>query len=529
MKTIKNDTRYIIKRVIIGVLIAILLFNARKCGVYADTTDVYFYGSNQFNVSGNPRYPLYMSTQKPSTRDYYEVCSSTLDNYNIHFWYYDNGREYVNNCTIFMFKNPNNTNTYRIFATFYDTRRSGWNTLSDDYYFKIEYSSSMVQVPPNVRIIDGTTTINLATNDNFASSINYPTKTGYVEFDTSMLDGSLNPLYGVSTINYSLYNDMFNNWEFFTSANRSVYFNDIDKNPQFPPSGYSELDLTGYQGVVFVPKNYSNMNCSEVGDLCTTTFDYYYQNEIKESYFPLDGNFNLRFNSEILSSIDTPSDLKQSYFPLFQSLTENSGGNIGRLYNMYYAFLIYNYTNDGTPLDPNNYTSYGAAKVWYDSTLYNYYLVEDFNTFTETICYYINVTENGITTPTQVCIELKGLPTLREAIEQAEQENYIDPYNGNFIQATIDLLKLPFDFISNIGNGNQCEPISFPLRFPTANQDITISCLSPTYKEYLGEYYYILLSIIITGLFSYKLILYCIDSITDILDPEDNKLEAVDL
>lgn len=527
MKTLKNDTRYIIKRVLIGVLIAIVLFNARKCGVYAETRDLYVWGNNQAGAYIN-------SSSAPST-GYTLMCETTLNDINFHIYYYNAGARYFNSCYVFLFQNPNDTSQYTLQYILYDMGELNYTAITDNSYidFSFTYSpsntSGIISTPPNYYFRNVNSNIvsggyfNSATT---GTNIVYGTKYGFVQFNDSMFDNSQHYLSEVNTglnNNKSFIYSVYNNYTLYSNSEIPVKINDsttiFEPPSSFPPTGYQEINLKDYQGVVLVPKNYNDIECSEVGDLCNTTFTYYYQEEIKEAYFPIDNHFNIRFNSDILNSPGEPTE-KETYFPLIQEITENSDGNVGRLYNIYYAFLIYNYTNDGSPLDPNNYQAYGSAKIWVDTTKWNYYLVDDFNTWSEQICYYVGSTE--------ICTDISGLPTLREAIEQAEAENYIDPYNGNFLNALFDLLTAPFRIIKEFGS-TQCEPLTLPLRFPTADQDIVIQCLSPKYKETFGEFHYNQIGMIIMAILWYKLALYIIDNVTDLLDPQDDKLEAVDL
>lgn len=89
----------------------------------------------------------------------------------------------------------------------------------------------------------------------------------------------------------------------------------------------------------------------------------------------------------------------------------------------------------------------------------------------------------------------------------------------------IDFLKMPFNFLKSL-NRNSCEPISIP--FPFTNSSIQLNCLSSIFSSVLGNFYSVLFYII-TGLYAYRITILNIDTITDVFNPEDDKLEVVDL
>ena len=514
MKTIKNDTRYIIKRVLIGVLVAILLFNARKCGVYAETIDFYLQNSSYCNSINRP-------STDASCRNFTfdKQISSTFSDYNVNFFIRVNQSPAPTNLYYFIIKNNNNSDIL-LFSTILSKDDAFINTLdfninsSADYRRELYLNNNLWGYTGSGSGFDF---IYLSETENniksFSNSVNsnyftYSYNSSYNLYYSRMTSNA----YGYSNVTQAIYNLLSSgNWSLLDTNLKDITYdkNIVPPAPTFPPSGYSELSLKDYQGVVFVPKDYDNITCSVVGDLCNATFNYYYQEEIKEAYFPIDNRFNIRFNSDFLNSPNEPSDLKSTYFPISQVSSNET---------FYYAFMIYNYTNDGSPLDPNTYYAYGDAKVWYDSTLWNYYLVDDFNTWSANVCYIVNGSE--------VCTTISGLPTLKEAIEQAQlEQNLLGTHVGDLNLFT-SLIRFPLGFVQSLSS-DTCTPIQLP-SLPFIGGDISLPCMSLIYQQVLGIYQPVI-SGFINFVIIYYLILALIKFYNKTFDPSHTEIEVIDL
>lgn len=501
MKTLKNDTRYIIKRVLIGVLIAIVLFNARKCGVYAETIELSnISASNRcspvnliytYDIGGNSRWSCASTSFQVSRTLSYSNTTLYYDTYNIKN--YANVGNSTYNLKYFILYDS--TNDYYIIQNT-NINNYSVNTLifnSTNNYIDLHFGDSGSLVPSTI-ISNHSMTF---TSDN----------------DTYTLSNYNNEIYSYNIRYISLSNlDLSHTYIYNTNIEGLSLIIDnqiIPEYSSFPPSGYSELSLKDYQGVVFVPKNYNDIQCSVVGDLCNTTFDYYYQEEIKEAYFPLDNRFNIRFNSDFLNSPNEHSELKSTYFPISQVSVNET---------FYYAFMIYNYTNDGSPLDPETYYAYGDAKVWYDSTKWNYYLVDDFNTWSANVCYMLDGNE--------VCTTISGLPTLKDAIEQAQLEDNILGTHVGDLNLFSSIIRFPLGFVQSL-TSESCTAIQLP-PLPFIGGNISLPCMSLIYQQVLGIYQPVI-SGFINFIIIYYLILAVIKFYNRTFDPSKAEIEVIDL
>lgn len=89
----------------------------------------------------------------------------------------------------------------------------------------------------------------------------------------------------------------------------------------------------------------------------------------------------------------------------------------------------------------------------------------------------------------------------------------------------IGFITIPFNFLTSL-TSSTCSPISITL--PHSNETVTLPCM----KSYLQEKVPTLVNIIIivvNGLLVYRITMRNIDTITDIIHPDDDKLEVVDL
>lgn len=94
------------------------------------------------------------------------------------------------------------------------------------------------------------------------------------------------------------------------------------------------------------------------------------------------------------------------------------------------------------------------------------------------------------------------------------------------IESYIDFFKIPFDFINSLSR-DKCQKILIPI--PFVNGNIEINCLSSIFENVLGSNFYNIIFYLITGLYAYRITIMNIDTITDILNPTDDKLEVIDL
>lgn len=507
MKSVKNDTKYIIKRILIGVGIAIILFNLKKCNVYADSLEY-----RSFDLSANNITAIwnYSSNDISSCSNNGLLRSFTYGNYKYNICYSPN----FSNRYLLAFEY--NGGVYVLYGS------SNFTTYNNRY--------NMVITSDNMKI--------LLNNGNNSMAFGYlpkfnqdPNSLIRVDTDDNITSSNVSKL--TSTDLYT--NNNYENLHLiYSTDDLPVYINqdyEVPDVPDDPLSNLTQIDLTNHYGVLLVPKDYRTM----LSDYSTTE-------EVAPGVFHT--NLNLSYYSQYctrgtLLNVENVQDILMNHTGVGSgSLATTINGTcpeqptettLSYQYDMYSgmtskALFIYNNSlNWQEGFDNNAEGYYGTSYVWYDSTLYNMYIVDSFENFNGTI-QYIDYTGQ------QKEVTIESLPTMEQAIESAldalENEENIQP-NTSKLQAIFTFIKTPFTFLSKL-NTNSCKAILLP--FPHSNQNITINCLSSSvYDRYLPQALKGILIIIINGLLFYRCTLSNIDIVTDILDPEDNKLEAIQL
>lgn len=243
MKESKREIKYIIRRILIGVGIAIILFNLKKCNVYALSVENFYYpNSGKVPVHGT-------------------YSSSTLG-----FEYTFNQNDYILGDLKVIFKIRNMSvfrpNKYVIFE----------NTDGVVYLLPVDGSPTNYNISVNDAgyYCQDTSQNNTCTNMTFtelvairpASADFTFTNIGSVSSFTNSATGSVfaydfgNP----SSVNFSFNKDIYRvidtNIPNLTidNTNWDEYY-DTD-----PLKNYTEVDITGYQAILIIPKNYLQLS-----------------------------------------------------------------------------------------------------------------------------------------------------------------------------------------------------------------------------------------------------------------------------
>lgn len=500
MKTLKNDTRYIIKRVLIGVLIAIVLFNARKCGIYADTISSY----KNFNLTNNNLNATWVvNTSSSFNCSYGQKYTFEYETIQYNICINNKDAQYTPSMMINVFEYNSN-----LYLSYLSMSNDAFNNMVK-FDYTLSYATDNVTgrvdyvVTYNTNSTVGANVFNLAPNyqpngnynNKFINISTYPTRT-----DLTATDLITNNLYEDLNLVY-------------TNTNKPIYINNVEIVPPstFPPSGYSELDLTGYQGVIFVPKNYSTMNYNQLYNL---DFNYYYKGRVRDGYFLLNNSNQHYYDTDILISDDDYTE-RNGFYTLAK--VQTTEGITATTTIEYSAFVVYNSspTGDwqGDILPP-----YGETYIVYDSTLYDYYLVEDFSTFNQTICFYDF--ENN-----QICINVESLPTLNDILIDANSSTTNEDIPQQKINYILEFLKLPIRSLRRVAEGT-CEAITLPI--PIIGGTIQLNCLSSLFQNVLGGSFEFF-RLIINGLLLYRITIHNIKVFKDVLDPSNTGIEVVNL
>lgn len=516
MKQTQRDIKYIIKRILIGVGIAIVLFNLKKCNVYAQSYDLYLSSSNNANQ-------ITMYSSPPSSS--YNVLCETITGQEDIFNFYLNYSGY--NCNNVVFKDSS-TNLYYFYImispTSYDM--SSFSYISFGMPRTNNLSNTLINFPTNAYIYDSSNNLILNTANSTTSQL-YP-------WSNRTRPYTLNP--ASSSVGLSTTSEMTtlarNETLSYYGSNFDIplYFGTTQISSVDPLANYTKVDLTGYQAVLLVPKNYQTMlsDSSHTNESPPGTFrtyldlEYYSQECVRGTLINVENVQDIMLNN---IGVGTGNIAESVTGTCYQEPTQTIMSYEFDQYSGLKArgLLIYNGSQDWQSGFGTETPFFGTSYVWYDPNMYNAYLVESFDNFNQTISYKDYSGEDQ-----EVTIE--SLPTFTESMENAI-DNVDSPtpteVNKQKLQAIFQFLKSPFSFLNKL-NTTSCTPIDLP--FPRSNQNIHLECLSSSvYDRYLPTALKSVIIIIINGLLFYRCTLSNIDIFTDILDPEDNKLEAVQL
>lgn len=510
MKTLKNDSRYILKKIIIGVGIALILAFINKNHVFAEQKEEINVGVFGFNC------PIQTDTNPYYTTDY----SFEIGNYNINLKHQDlkhDNKSYLSYISM-VFSNSDGdyivytANSFNPFSVdnvityFYDL--SSLDITSSGFTF-YDSNNNITQLSANHTIPFSqffTYTTNSETNLDFQNLFsNY----NFWQEDCSNATGIYANNFFVNG-GVPTYSQYFNTLNYLLDNYTLVYSNipiSINGEEQIPspviPSSYSEINLTGSEGVYFVPKNYNQVPIEHIDSTDYIDFDYYYQGNIKEGWFPLNNIDKMFFSDLVFSS--SSLELRDSFFPMYEDPNNTATG-----YN-YYAYMIFNNSQEN-------------STIYYNSQFFNAYKIEDFSTYKENICYY-NRNDN------ETCLDIDFASSYNNSWLQGfgeDNSNFVggQEQNQNKLDNLFSIIKVPFNFLNSLKN-YQCSSITLPI--PFTNQSMTIECLSGKFREVLGETLFNIIYTIITAFYAYRITIMNIDTATDILDPSDDKLEVVDL
>lgn len=520
MKNVKYDTKYIIKRILIGVGIAIILFNLKKCNVYA-LSSTYNIGA----VTDDSAFRF--STSNLSSTNYLVNSYNVND---IEFNFYCSRNNIYTDVLFFIIEY--NGKDY-LYATYYKKNPdTDYNNIS---YYGINPSTSSLDYPPNLVAYNSdnsffgnfASTTNVNMTQNYINSFTYR----FYEIDLENVTRSSK----TSSDKVLSYNILTNGNVIYTNYDKPLKVNDnILINPITDPlANYTKVDLTGYQAVLLVPKNYQTMlsDSSHTNESPPGTFRTYLDLEYYSQYCTRSSLINVENTQDIMLNnigVGTGNIAETITGTCYEEPTQSI---MSYEYDQYSGLkarglLIYNAEQNWSGgLNPNEQESpfYGTSYVWYNPNLYNAYLVQSFESFSANIQYKDYSGEDKE-------VNVESLPTFNEAMENAI-ENVDSPTqldtNKAKLTALFEFIKLPIVFIKRLSTNN-CSPVILPL--PHTGQNITLQCMSSSvYNRYLPPALTSVLSIIINGLLIYRCTLTNIDIFTNILDPVDNKLEAIDL
>lgn len=524
-----NDIKYIIKKIIIGVGIALCIMILKPKIALAEPSSfgVALYGNNNFEYNSTwfKSFIFTLNLDKDFTGD--------NENVSINFYY--RSKTNANYQKYIVFRNKND-NSYLVSIYYGSSLEEVKLTLDDNNNYV--WSNSANSTYSNYYLstkggLDGVHSQSIHT---------FTTNNGYIFYGSSNFDSGYYSNLGIN-INYEIIDTNITN----------LTINDIPYNDYYSsiPSDYEKIDMFNKYAVLFYPKDYRNIpvECTEYKDEVITDEQgnvtiIKNQTCLQEKYkmtFYYDGYFNTGYADllnmkrivEPTEQLPFPADDKDYYeLPLylskdlFNGVITDEQGNVNVIQKSKGGVIFYNNNiNQSTDKDGNVTTYYDKGYIYYDSTLFNYIIIDDINSkINENISF---IDSDGNTQNTIIT----QIPTKNET--SSSDNDKIHGFFENILNDTkkkldglFGFVKLPFDFLNSLINGT-CQPLSAPL--PHSDKNIVLPCLSGSFSSWLGETPYNFLRFVINGLLVYRIIIALINFTQRNLDPSDMRLEVLDL
>lgn len=540
MKNIQRDSKYIIKRILIGVGIAIVLFNLKKCNVYADVVPDYYI---RVNNGGLPFQFTTTSSNYNQNDDY-----SFFYNNKIYHIVFRNDSPLSNVNYIYMIQEYNNQ---AYLTMWYVPDNYTW--ANNSYFSLSKDNNNNPQFPPNIKYVWGndinndtcflnscnsslyTTGFGIWDNVNgfyyriFKLDTNIDTNTALQSFtysDTTFVDMWKNHLQDMNIISNSPLPIRYG----FGNNATDIYSPNVN-----PLSNYTEVDITGKEAILIVPKSYLQLSNT----------DYYYNENTNELFIDLKYGYERCIRSTLVditnvSEFFTVDSWLQGFTDNPYDTAELCGSEPTLTYSRYLynspemeamghpygymALLLYNnsidYSSTGANWINNQHNPYGANSVWVNTELYNYYLIDNLKNFNQTINYKDSSGDDQST-------YIETLPTFEEQIESSlnQWDDNSSSLNTSRIESLITFLKIPFTFIRSF-NSDSCQPIILPL---PKYGNISVPCVKSLISEKLGNNFLTILQVVINGVLIYRITILNIECVRQMLDPVDDKLEVLEL
>ena len=454
----KNDIKYIIKRIIIGVGIATGIMLVKSLPVFAEEKEYnysicqgQFSASNVINsdycyISGYSRnYYKYLKFNVPNTSIFLNLYFTEEQDSNYLVFYDEINESYIFYRTTskakFDFKMVWYENAYFDGHGPYNTRyfdkynsSTGSTTFSETYYSNIAIFTSKS---------------NTAFEEQFKKNITMSSGYKYMNKYNYEIDGQDYYFYTINEISPAYqdyiegYNDYYNfTWKNYKLINKSMehfYIDDTEKDVEEikeVPDGYEMIDMLGKDAVLFYPKDFREIDnvCSETSSIIggsvamCNQFDYYYT-------FYLKGSFDTALKNLSLNSSEYDRVALENY----TKATE------------YTKIVKSNYYDTGILFYPTNISSGTGSvasseyKVYYDSSKLNYIIIDNIDDFTGEDINYID--KNGDEVSTKIDSVKK-----RTDIEYSGSDDFNVDYDESSIKS-FDISSGFKSFINMLSDG----------------------------------------------------------------------------
>lgn len=439
----KNDIKYIIKRIIIGVGIATGIMLVKNLPVFADEPQNYYinYDEDFFKSSS---YVFSLKTSQANNTsivdsftlyDKYKINLTMDNNFKYNGYYYLLYNETTNEYVMQYFAKQDELNFDYMYGFVYSQNYSGGPYYLSTGNLYVYYNSDFKNI-----------------NDSLELK-NYTYKTDYNYLGTSELGSSLYYAYKFTenndnlTINrYSSY-IYVNDWKIVsTNIKTNIYkqlstnvskFYEYKTTPSVP-TGYEKIDMFNKYSIVFYAKDFRKLEkiCSEYVDGVETDEDgnvTVIPNKkcSLEQYnllFYYNGDFNTSFaNLENMTYVDYPydqlpfnPDVDFKYDLPLKINTSEFGG----------AIIFYNNSLSQNTDDEGNVTTYyDKGYIYYNADLFDYYFVDDYNSDVDENISYIDTDGN------EHNVNIKSHPGKFDTLDNT---NYTKNFSTSFMEKTLD-------------------------------------------------------------------------------------------
>lgn len=547
----KNDIKYIIKKIIIGVGIAFGVMLVKSLPVFAEEKEQNFsichvQASASNVVSGDYCYISgYSGTFYKYLRFNVPNSSIVLNLYyrddkdsNYLIFYDDVNESYIfyrtTSAAKYDFKFHYQNDVYfdgkgPFHVRYYDqyNKSLGSSTFSDSYYSSIsiftmkENSLYEEQYKKNSMISGGYSYMN---------KYNYNVSNNNIYFYT--INQFSPPYQDYSENNKDLYNFDWSGYKLISKSMQNFYIDDEKKEIEEldkTPKGYEKIDMFNKYAVLFYPKDFRNLpiDCTKSKDGVTTDDNgnvTVIPNAkcLEESYkftFYYSGYFNTAFTDlnvmdvvkKPVEQLTFPPTATPYELPLLMNINDFKGG-----------IMFYNNSlSQITDKDGNVTTYYDKGYIYYDSSLFNYVIIEDYDTTPNQNISWVD--KDGNTQNATINnIPNKNQTTLNKAQDTFDLfKNFKTNDHG-----LSSIITSPLSFIKNLSSAT-CTPVVLPIPF-SKNQNVKLPCLTTMYEEKASSVYNIY-KIVITGITAYWVCVRIYALVKGFKDPNDDKIEVMEL
>lgn len=531
----KKDIKYIIKRIIIGVGIAFGVMLVKSLPVFADELQNYyiFYDEDFFNSSS---YTFSLKTTQHANSsivdsfivyDEFKINLTMDNNFNYNGYYYLLYNKSTDKYIMQYFAKQDKLDFNYTYGLVY-------SQLSSGAPFQITFGSLKVFYNSDFKSITAPIDLNNYTNNVDYKTLNYSVLGESIYYGYTISKNSDNSLSIVRNYD-SVYE---NDWEIvstniksniYKQLNQKVYnFYTYDTTPPIP-TGYEKIDMFNNYAILFYPKDFRNLpiECTKSKDGVITDDDgnvTVIPNKIclEESYkftFYYSGYFNTAFTDlSVMDVVKNPVEqltfppTATSYeLPLLRNINDFKGG-----------IMFYNNSlSQITDKDGNVTTYYDKGYIYYDSSLFNYVIIEDYDTTPNQNISWVD--KDGNTQNATINnIPNKNQTTLNKAQDTFDLfKNFKTNDHG-----LSSIITSPLSFIKNLSSAT-CTPVVLPIPF-SKNQNVKLPCLTTMYEEKASAVYSIY-KIVITGITAYWVCVRIYALVKGFKDPNDDKIEVMEL